>query len=217
MFTQAQLTDIPNILSQPRFTTYLQNCNNDRDQALRLYQWNLQISSAFLIPLHILEITIRNAVVEALEKSYTQNWPWNNNFIYSLPSPSNRYSQRKELLNVASQQPTMGKVVAELKFVFWEKMFLQSHDTRIWHSQIKYIFPNSPNTMNAFQLRKSIHDGICGIRELRNRIAHHEPIFQRNLSNDFADMHKIISWRNATVADWMNNLQSVQSLIQAKP
>ncbi len=85
-FTTEQLTNIPNVLSQPRFATYLQHCNNNRDQALALYQWNLELSAAFIIPLHLLEITVRNAIVEGLTNIYTLNWPWDQNFILSLPS-----------------------------------------------------------------------------------------------------------------------------------
>lgn len=216
-FSNEQLSNIPHIISEPRFATYLQYCSNDRTKALKLYQWNLQLSSAFIIPLHILEVSIRNAVVEALERVHTSNWPWTQGFIVSLPNPNSSYNPRGNLISVAQRQPTMGKVVAELNFVFWEKMFTSRHDSRIWNAHIKSIFPYAPTTMTVSEIRACIHDNIRKIRELRNRIAHHEPIFSRSINIDYDNILKMIFWRNKVVSEWMDSVQSVTKLIAEKP
>ncbi len=216
-YTREQLNNIPHILSEPRFATYLQHCGNDRTCALRLYQWNLEISSAFLLPLHLLEISLRNAVAESIENVYTQNWPWDQRFILSLPDRG-RFSPRSNLQQVARMQnPTVGKVVAELKFVFWEKMFTARHDVRIWNHHIKTAFPNSPQNMSVREIREKAFDDIFCIRGLRNRIAHHEPIFSRNLQEDYKEIHELIEWRDQTTSDWMDNIQNVTNLIGQKP
>jgi hypothetical protein len=217
LFSSEQLSNIPHIISEPRFATYLQNCNNDRIKALQLYQWNLQLSSAFVIPLHLLEISIRNAVVEALEQVHTSNWPWTQGFILSLPNPHTGYNPRRSLVSIAQSQRRMGKVVAELNLVFWEKMFTSRHDERIWNNHIKSIFPHSPANMTASQVRAYIHNYVREIRELRNRIAHHEPIFLRNTSNDYENILKIIAWRNRVTSEWMDSFQTVTKLIVEKP
>jgi len=217
-FSHDQLTNIPKTLSNPRFATYLQHCNNDKKAALQLYQWNLELSSAFIVPLHFLEISIRNAVVEGLESVHTQNWAWNQGYIRSLPNPRRGYSPQRDLIQASSaHQPTIGKVVAELKFVFWEKMFTTRHDARIWDNHINNVFPYAPNTMTVPQLRQKIYDDIFIVRKLRNRIAHHEPIFTRNLQADYDKIYELISWRDTHTADWMDGLQSVTRLIAAKP
>ena len=217
-YTTEQLSNIPNMLSQPRFATYLQHCNNDRASALALYQWNLELSSAFVIPLHILEVSLRNAVVESLEIVHTSNWPWNQGLIRRLPNPKVGYSPTRDLSNVAKMQnPTMGKVVAELKFVFWEKMFTKRHDKRLWNNHIRTSFPNAPLTMTEAQIRAQIYNDVFTIRKLRNRIAHHEPIFTRNLQNDFDKIHALISWRDKVTADWMKDIESVTRLISEHP
>jgi len=216
-FSHNQLSNIPKTLSEPRFATYLQHCNNDKAQALQLYQWNLELSSAFIVPLHLLEISIRNAVVEALESVHTHNWAWNKGYIRSLPNPPRSYNPQKNLQEVAKKQPTAGKVVAELKFVFWEKMFTSRHDVKIWNHHIKNVFPHALNSIPAPQLRKKIYSDISTIRNLRNRIAHHEPIFSRNLQDDYNKIYDLISWRDTDTAEWMNDIQSVTSLISTKP
>ena len=217
-FSTDQLTNIPHILSEPRFATYLQHCGNNKMLALRLYKWNLELSSAFIIPLHLLEVSTRNAVVERLEAVHTSNWPWNRGFIRSLPNPQRGYSATKNLREVASiQNPTMGKVVAELKFVFWEKMFTKRHDRRLWNDHLKTAFPHAPEAMTVPELRSEIYNDIGVIRKLRNRIAHHEPIFSRNTQDDFDKIYKLISWRDETTAGWMNDFQTVTRLIAEKP
>ncbi len=111
----------------------------------------------------------------------------------------------------------MGKVVAELKFVFWEKMFTARHDTRIWNSQLRACFPNSPDNLTVAQLRTKIFDDINSIRSLRNRIAHHEPIVTRNVQDDFDRIYKLVSWRDTVTAEWMNEIQTVTHFISGRP
>ena len=216
-FSHKELAQIPHTLSEPRFATYLRHCGDDKEHALRLYKWNLELSSAFIIPLHLLEISTRNAIVEALEAVHTANWPWNNGFMRSLTDPAKGYSPKRDLRTVASREPTMGKVVAELKFVFWERMFTARHDARLWNQHIKAVFPFAPATLSVQQIRARLYNDIFTIRELRNRIAHHEPIFSRNLQDDYDKMLEIVSWRDDTTANWMNGLQSVMLLIPEKP
>lgn len=43
--------------------------------ALELYAWNALVSAALLMPLHICEVVLRNAVADALQSVYGTNWP----------------------------------------------------------------------------------------------------------------------------------------------
>jgi ribosomal protein L32E len=52
---------------------------------------------------------------------------------------------------------------------------------------------------------------------LRNRIAHHEPVFTRNLADDYQRIHDMIAWRSPTAAAWMDGKQTVMTLIAQKP
>lgn len=216
-FSHNQLSNIPKTLSAPRFATYLQHCNNNKALALELYQWNLELSSAFIVPLHLLEISIRNAVVEGLESVHTHNWAWNDGYIRSLPSPTTGYNPKNNLRQVARNQPTIGKVVAELKFVFWENMFTSRHDDRLWNHHLNNVFPDAPYVMTIPQLRARIYEDISIIRNLRNRIAHHEPIFSRDVQSEYNKIRGLISWRDTTTSDWMHNIQSVTHLISERP
>ncbi len=111
----------------------------------------------------------------------------------------------------------MGKVVAELKFVFWEKMFTKRHDKRLWDAHIRTAFPYVPETLTTAQIRTKIYNDIIVIRRLRNRIAHHEPIFSRNNQDDYNKISELVAWRNAVTAEWMHDIQAVTRLISERP
>ena len=46
------------------------------ERALELYAWNAQVSAAFLHPLHICEVVVRNGVSNVIEAVYGPTWPW---------------------------------------------------------------------------------------------------------------------------------------------
>ena len=125
-FTFDELRDLPFVISAPRFATYLQARANRPDLALALYRWNLEVSAAFMGPLHLCEITLRNGVAESIEAIHGRAWPWAKGFLRSLPSPKRGYNPQKDLRETAGQQPTAGKVVAELKFVFFGNGYLHN-------------------------------------------------------------------------------------------
>ena len=99
--------------------------------ALELYDWNAQVSGAFMAPLHICEVVMRNAVSDALTAVYGARWPWSSVFEASLPASAAGYNPRGDLQRARTAHQTTGKVIPELKFVFWQKMFTSRHDGRL--------------------------------------------------------------------------------------
>ncbi|AFK57097.1 hypothetical protein TMO_c0487 (plasmid) [Tistrella mobilis KA081020-065] len=55
------------------------------------------------------------------------------------------------------------------------------------------------------------------IRALRNRIAHHEPIFTRDTVADYEMVRELIAWRSPVAARWVNRKQGVLALISNRP
>lgn len=158
------------MLSAPRFATYLAEKASNKEAALELYRWNMELSAAFFVPLQICEVSVRNSIVTAIERTYGPNWPWEKGFEISLRNPVIGYSPRRDLLGL-SRLPTSGKIVAELKFVFWERMFTKSHDAVIWNKQFKTVFPNTDPLKTIQQLRAEGFDrlarsAICAIASL---------------------------------------------------
>lgn len=220
LVTSAIPSDTPAIqatLSAPRVSTYLAAARGDVGRALALYGWNAQISAAMMLPAHFAEVATRNAVSDVLTTLYGANWPWDLTFRTSLPSPSTGFNPRRELVRQATREPTTGKVIAELKFAFWEKMFTARHDVRIWGPHIHSLFPNSATILGAHQLRDQICGDLGTIRQLRNRIAHHEPIFTRDLNRDLTKMLELIEWRSLATSEWVRSLEEASAVIASRP
>lgn len=55
------------------------------------------------------------------------------------------------------------------------------------------------------------------IHVLRNRIAHHEPIFRRNLAHDHVDMLTLVGWISEEGRDWVQELSRVPAVIAKRP
>jgi len=218
-FTSEEIRDLPFVISPPRFATYLQATGNDRERALALYEWNLTLSAAFVVPLQVCEVAVRNGVVEAIEMVHGATWPWSNGFLRSLPRPrrSFDYNPEADLRSVAARQPTTGKVVADLKFAFWEQLFTAGQDSRLWNAHLRSSFPGIPASLPVPQARATAHSDLKAIRLLRNRIAHHEPIFSRNIADEYQRIHELIAWRSPVAAAWMDRKQEVTALIPLKP
>jgi hypothetical protein len=208
-------------LSPARMSTYEAHAcaiGHDPASALALYAWNARISGALLTPLHICEVVTRNAVADALESIHGQNWPWNPGFERSLPRQGGPgYDALGDLQNVRKKLKTTGQVIAELKFVFWEKMFTSRHDHRIWNSQLRRVMPNLDDANSIAENRRKIFEDLNQIRLLRNRIAHHEPVFTRDLLADFHLIQGLVKARCATASDWLYAQQQVVQALEERP
>src|SRR3546814_11872616 len=114
-FSQDELHELPTVISAPRFATYLQAMGNDRAKALALYEWNLDLSSALIVPLQVCEVAVRHGIAEAIEHVHGANWPWNNGFNPSLPRPQSKFPHNPAtyLQSCASFLPPTGTTIAK--------------------------------------------------------------------------------------------------------
>nr|MBL3837725.1 hypothetical protein [Pseudomonas syringae pv. theae] len=86
-----------------------------------------------------------------------------------------------------------------------------------WAPYLHSFFPNLEKCFTVSAHRAKIAADLEQIRLLRNRIAHHEPIFSRNLKSDFAVIQRLTETRCIVSADWMNGQQQVMSTVATKP
>jgi hypothetical protein len=224
------LSAIQATLSVPRIATYLSATHSDPPLhgAIELYAWNAQISAAFMHPLHLCEVVVRNAISEALSAAYGKQWPWNNGFLLSLPSPAGRgaFNPRNAVLSAtakaqisanAGSNLSTDKAIAEMSFAFWESMLTKRHDSGLWATHLLRLFPNTAADTPYFTVRAHIHSYLGTLRRLRNRIAHHEPIFARDLQAEFVMIDELIRLRCRATAEWMLATQDVLRLLATKP
>ncbi len=108
-------------------------------------------------------------------------------------------------------------MIPELKFVFWQTMFTSRFDVRIWYPYLRTVMPYLDTAKTVPELRGLIYRELDQLRKLRNRIAHHGPIFRRNLADDFQKVQELIALRCPITSTWMVNNQHATALIGAKP
>ena len=199
---------IEQTLSIPRLSKYENFYKNkgepyEKSDVLMLYERNLIISNKFFYLLNYFEVVLRNAVIQAIEISFrcdeTNSWHENEAFIRSL-SRRGRYSPKSMFDSAKEKFPdSPSKMIPELKFVFWQKMLMANYEERIWQGCFNSIFPNA-----TVENRQIFYDWTDQLRELRNRIAHHEPIiFNRNLENDLEVLIKFIYCRCINTYDFI--------------
>ncbi|MBM9467985.1 hypothetical protein [Nakamurella leprariae] len=185
--------------------------------ALELYEWNARVSAALLVPLHVCEVVLRNAISAAIEQQYGHRWPWSDGFHRSLPSPRTSYKPGVDLVRARDGMPTTGKVIPELKFVFWQSMMTSRHDKRIWNRELRAVFPNVDPNQAIAAIRSGMYGDLETLRLLRNRIAHHEPVFTRNLTVDLETIVRLIGSVSIPTADWLNRFDAARGVIASKP
>ena len=216
--TPASDSEIHAALSGPRISTYLTASRGNLQKALELYGWNARISAALMLPAHFAEIAVRNAVDEVLSELYGELWPWSRTLEMSLPSPRGpMFNQRRHLLDVRAKHGTTGKVIADMKFVFWAGMFTARHDGRLWVPHIHSLFPGVHANEAAATARARIATDLNTIRVLRNRIAHHEPVFTRDLAKDLSRMLVLVDLRSTPTAVWTRAMEDATALLAQRP
>lgn len=203
-----EIVRIEKTLSIPRLSKYENFYKKiekeyTKQDVMYLYERNLIISNKFFYLLNFFEIILRNAVVEAIEIAFgcnsTNSWHTNTAFIRSLSSKG-KYSPKSMFDEVQRKFPySASKMIPEFKFVFWQKMLMSNHENRIWKHCLTQVFPNI-QTEN----RQTLYDWVDQLRELRNRIAHHEPIiFNRYLEDDLKILMIFIYCRCEHTYNWL--------------
>jgi hypothetical protein len=205
--------ELESIISQERLTTYLVASGFDRDRALNLYAWNMKVAAAFLPLLGAAEICSRNLIAARIEAGFGAAW-WRHSDLHQLMGPKGKgiVLRAADKVRDSGKPETPGRVIAELSFGFWVNMLLPKYDLALW-TPLHLRFTELPAPIDLGML----HARMSAVHELRNRIGHHEPIFRRNLSQDYADCLELIKWFNSAKARWIASHCDVQRMLRRKP
>jgi abortive infection bacteriophage resistance protein len=211
MFTynHNNINQLEKTISPDRLSTYLIESQNNHELALKLYLWNSKISAAFYIPLQGLEVTLRNALHQELSKKFQTPF-WYDVAPLDAQSKEN-ITDAKSKINKSHKSIDPPHVVAELSFGFWVSLLNKAYHQTLWIPALGKAFPN------AGLPRSEIHSTLNHIRILRNRIAHHEPIFKRHLEKDYKSIIEFIEWINPVTAEWIDKNNDVLDILNKSP
>ena len=180
------------LLSPARLGTYEAACGGNQAQAMRLYAWNIEASAALWGGFSVLEVCLRNAMNTQLEH-YTGRPDW-----WNSPKVVLRTEQADAVNTVTAgtgQASQSGRVVASLMFGFWTSLLANRYHQRPWVPALQDAFPHYHGR------RGSLQQDLESLRRLRNRLAHHEPVFNRDLAADHALVTGVLGWIAPAAAD----------------
>lgn len=164
LLTTASIIEIQTALSSERFGRYLNDCTNDINRACNLYTWNMAISGAFLPWLNITEVVLRNRIHTVLTSIHGPEWPWESGFEKTLPDPRQGFNPLAELKASRKKYDNSrqtGKVIADLKFAFWQRMLTKKQlplmeQTSLYSISIcRPIKKHRCQPQNAFRLHRT--------------------------------------------------------------
>ena len=110
------------------------------------------------------------------------------------------------------------RVVAALSFGFWVSLTgsggrltsgsKANYEMTLWRPALRRAFPHREKLT-----RKQVHRPLNDLRTLRNRIAHHEPIFARDLAGDHERILDVAGWISPTMATWIEHHSRAYDLL----
>ncbi|MCQ8872246.1 Abi family protein [Mesorhizobium sp. LMG17149] len=179
-------------LSASRFGTYLSASASDEKSAIQLYQWNAKISQSLYIYLQAWEICLRNKMNDFFIWKYKEGWPYDQQKIVRNLKGDDR---RRLTETIQRQERDKGvrpvstsAIVADLTAGFWVSQLSGNYNHHSWRYNLVKVFAHET------KLDQATAWAICNeLLTLRNRIAHHEPVFQLPLNDRRDSLARIVS------------------------
>ena len=173
-------------MSAARLGRYMAEARNDRHYALRLYVWNVSLCQALYLPVQLCEVAFRNAMHKALAQKFGPKWHANGAFRGTLPKRLDEELVAAEVAERVAHGPnmTVDHIVSGLSFGFWQNILTARYEGAIWPVGFAERFPSLPHGVRRYE----IYERIDRLRTLRNRLAHHKPIFDRKPNAEFQNI-----------------------------
>jgi hypothetical protein len=200
-------------------TPYLRAAGGDPRAAVRLYQWNLKASAALYVPLHCVELAVRNALHDCLAAKYGRPDWWIvaplNGGGQGLVGKARAKSERNEEQRAKEQRRpkrpvTADDIVTELSFGFWATLLVSRYDRVFWVPTLHKAFPYHSGRRDA------LYDDLRPLVRLRNRVMHHEPIHDGDLDADHARIYRVLGALGPDLAKEVRAMDEFRSVLEGR-
>jgi hypothetical protein len=186
-------------ISTPRFQRYLNACNT-QERALALYRENIVLSQQLYGVIGVFEVVLRNSIDRHMSAKQGDGWLENavteGGYFDVHPGCDDTFHSVQEAIQKLGPEFTHDRLIAKLTFGFWTYMFATKQFAAAG-SILLEIFPHRPFGTK----QKTVFQDLIKINDLRNRIAHYEPIcFEKNeISTERAErryylIRKLLDW-----------------------
>lgn len=172
-------SDFENIISPPRMNRYLHACNGNSRKAMTLYRKNLKLSQELFTIISCFEVALRNAIDRHYLGQHGNDWLRNAVNLGGIFDNARCRVSRDTIndeLRKLNHHYIHPKLAASLGFGFWRYLY-SPHQYRAGGQTLLAVFSSRPTSTPTVQYNASyIFNELQKINNLRNRIAHHEPI-----------------------------------------
>ncbi|RBM22476.1 hypothetical protein DI005_06555 [Prauserella sp. PE36] len=203
------------VMSPPRMANYLAWCGGDRSRALELYGWNSLASAAYWETLGHAEVALRNALaarLKARHQSLGRRGSWLDDPHRELaPQAAKDIAQARRRVQQKRKPASDGQTISELSFGFWRFLLAKQYNTTLW-PDIASGFPNAPN-----RARVTVERPVVRLHDFRNRLAHHEPIWNKELAARQQDIYDLLAYLDPHLHSWVTKRCRISSVLVACP
>lgn len=245
--TRLSFADLERAISPTRADRYLRSTIDpatgmpDADRAVALYEFNSRLSAEAWSTVADVEIVLRNILAEsisahhgAVRQAPTSRWyddpPWFTTGKWftdrTLKEIQRAMKRAKDSGPGTTTRPGEGRVIAELNLGFWRYLLIARYEHSLRNPAIRARFPALAH-LSGSDSRKEVHMRVEKLNYLRNRIAHHEPIYESFFIPGHAvpidplvvlvDAIELVSWSNAIAASWIDSHSSAVVIASERP
>ena len=171
--------DFEKIITPARMARYLAACRGNTRKSMTLYRKNIILSQSLFTVISCFEIALRNSI----DTHYTTIL--GNEWLKNAASPAGIFDNNKcrltqkdinDAIHNLNLHYTHYKLIAEMGFGFWRYLFANNQFMAAGSTLLR-IMPSKPRTTPTIQYNHNfMMNQLAAINDLRNRIAHHEPI-----------------------------------------
>ena len=196
-YNEENLGHIEKYLSPERLAAYFALVQGNRRFAIQLYERNTELSEALYGVIQGLEVTLRNSIHNLMTRELGKD-NWYEQIVLEPPELKSLQEAREKITG-RGYKITPPRMVAELTFGFWVRLTASAYEKTIWVKHLHKIFPiRLP--------RKQLFQRLDAIKQLRNRIAHHEQIIaRRDLPKEYENTLEAIKWMSPVMETWVRS------------
>lgn len=201
-------------LSPARMSPYVQQAGGDLDAAIVLYRWNAAVAAALWESLGHVEVLLRNVLADRLAARHAAHGrpgSWLDDPAGELGERSRAdIEQARRRVRQKGRVADDGQTISELTFGFW-RFLITRRLTNLW-PDLATGFPYAPD-----RRRGTVEEPVARLHELRNRIAHHQPVWHRPLLDGHADLLTVTGYIDPMLRAWVRDTSRVQATLALRP
>jgi len=245
--TAFSYADLERAISVPRARRYLLSTIDattgrpNPTRAVALYEHNSRLSAAAWSTVADVEVLLRNALADAIAAQHAAHRPATPFRWYDEPPwfPTGRWFTDQTIAAIRSAtrrardpgpggapRPPAGRVIAEFNLGFWRYLLIARYEHSLWNPAMRARFPGLSH-LSGSDSRRAVHERVERLNYLRNRIAHHEPIYEPfNVPGRDAPLdptvvlHEaigVVHWNDPGAAAWIGARATFDAVAATRP